>query len=208
MNVDGYYDVIVGAPLYDNGEVDEGTAYVWLGSSAGLNGGTSGTPSNPQRTIQSNQVGAHLGCAVAGVGDVGGEGYPDIIVGADMYDNGEVDEGRAWVFHGGSSGLASSSSWDREGGQDNAHFGAAVAAAGDVNGDGHADVIVGAPGYDETGYTDTGRAYVYLGSTATLGSSSGWSNAGEGGNSYFGYCVSTAGDVNGDGYDDVIVGSP
>ncbi len=102
--------------------------------------------------------------------------------------------------------LLTTPSWTAESNQANAHFGYSVATAGDVNGDGYSDVIVGAPGYDD-GQVDQGRAYVYTGSASGLSTNPSWVVAGSQGGAQFGCSVGTAGDVNGDGYSDVIVGA-
>ena len=81
------------------------------------------------------------------------------------YDNGQTAKGRAFVYLGSAGGLGASPAWTAESNQACAFFGDSVATAGDVNGDGYADVIVGAPGYDN-GQTDEGRAFVYHGSAA------------------------------------------
>src|SRR5262249_27983333 len=82
-----------------------------------------------------------------------------------------------------------------------------VATAGDVNGDGYSDVVVGAPGYGGAGYLLGGKAYLYLGSPSGLSQSPAWAVAGQSEAAYFGWSVASAGGVNGDGYADVIVGS-
>ena len=82
---------------------------------------------------------------MATAGDVNGDGYADVIVGAAHYDNGQTDEGRAFVYHGAATGLGTAAAWTAEGNQASAVFGVSVGTAGDVNGDGYADVIVGAP---------------------------------------------------------------
>jgi len=200
VNGDGYSDVIVGAPLYDNGESDEGRAFVYHGTGSGLE-------ASPAWAAEGNQLGAQLGSAVGGAGDVNGDGYSDVIVGAPLYDNGQSDEGRALVYHGSASGLAASPSWTVEGDQAGARFGHAVSTAGDVDGDGYSDVIVGAPLYDN-GQSDEGRALVYHGSAAGLAADPSWTAEGDQAGAWFGHAVSTAGDVDGDGYSDVIVGAP
>ncbi len=86
----------------------------------------------------------------------------------------------------------------------NSYFGYSVAGAGDVNGDGYDDVVVGA--YIYMYNTTIGRAYVYLGSASGLLSTAA-TTLSEGAY-YFGHSVAGAGDVNGDGYDDVVVGAP
>ena len=98
VNGDGYSDVIVGAPRYDNGQTDEGRAFVYHGSAAGL-------APPPAWTAEGNQAGADFGGSVATAGDVNGDGYSDVIVGAPVYDNGQTDEGRAFVYHGSAAGL-------------------------------------------------------------------------------------------------------
>ncbi len=200
VNGDGYSDVIVGAYQYDNGQTDEGRAYVYLGS-------PSGPAATPAWTVEGDQGNASFGYSVATAGDVNGDGYADVIVGAYQYDNGQVDEGRAYVYLGSPSGLAATSAWTAEGDQGNASFGYSVATAGDVNGDGYADVIVGANAYDN-GQPDEGRAFVYFGSASGLAATPVWTAESDQAGAYFGESVAGAGDGNGDGYADVIVGAP
>jgi len=200
VNGDGYADVIVGASMYDNGETDEGRAFVYTGSAAGLG-------ASPTWTFESNQMSVYCGRSVATAGDVNGDGFSDVIVGGDRYDNTQVDEGRAWVFLGSAAGTAATTDWTAESDQAGASFGVSVATAGDVNGDGYSDAIVGAYGYDN-GQSDEGRAYLYLGSASGLAIAPAWTAEGNVNQAYFGMSVATAGDVNGDGYADVVVGAP
>ncbi len=117
----------------------------------------------PNWTAESNQVSAEFGQSVASAGDVNGDGFSDVIVGAPLFDNGETDEGRAYVYHGSASGLSTVPNWTAESNQAGARFGTSVASAGDVNGDGFSDVIVGAP-FFENGESEEGLAFVYHGS--------------------------------------------
>jgi parallel beta-helix repeat protein len=199
VNGDGYSDVIVGAHAYDNGQNNEGRAYVYHGSATGLS-------TSFAWTAESNQTDAYFGWSVASAGDVNGDGYSDVIVGARAYDNGETDEGRAYVYHGSATGLSASSAWTAESNQSDASFGYSVANAGDVNGDGYSDVIVGAYAYDN-GEDGEGRAYLYHGSATGLLTGPAWTAEGNQTDAYFGRSVASAGDVNGDGYSDVIVGA-
>jgi len=199
VNGDGFSDVIVGARLFDNGETDEGRAFVYHGSAAGL--GTT-----PNWTAESNQVNAQFGVSVASAGDVNGDGFSDVIVSAPLFDNGETNEGRAYVYHGSASGLSTTANWTAESNQAGAQFGFSVASAGDVNGDGFSDVIVGAPRFDN-GETDEGRAYVYHGSASGLSTTANWTAESNQAGAQFGFSVASAGDVNGDGFSDVIVGA-
>jgi len=199
VNGDGYGDVIVGADMYDNGERNEGRAYVYYGSASGLS-------QSYAWTAEGNQDEAYFGISVSEAGDVNGDGFSDVIIGAHYYDNGETNEGRAFVYHGGASGLSKTYNWAAEGDQAYAHFGISVSEAGDVNDDGFLDVIVGLYGYDG-GQPNEGRAFVYHGSASGLSKTYNW--AAEVGQkyAYFGISVSKAGDVNGDGFSDVIIGA-
>jgi len=199
VNGDGYSDVIVGAPWYDNGEVDEGRAYVYYGSVSGLS-------STPDWTAESDQVDVYFGRSVSTAGDINGDGYSDVIIGADCYTNGHSEEGMAYVYYGSASGLSQIPDWTAESNQEDANFGWSVSTAGDVNGDGYSDVIVGAYRYDN-GEMNEGRAYVYYGSSSGLSLVPDWTAESDQADANFGWSVSTAGDVNGDGYSDVIVGA-
>ena len=201
VNGDGYADVIVGASNYDNGQTDEGRAFVYHGSAGGLS-------ATPNWTAESNQASARFGYSVATAGDVNGDGYADVIVGALYYSNGQTSEGRAFVYHGSAGGLSATPNWTAESDKEYADFGHSVATAGDVNGDGYADVIVGAPYYSNRN-KDAGMAFVYYGSAGGLSATPSWTADGNNQpGAKFGFSVATAGDVNGDGYADVIVGAP
>jgi hypothetical protein len=199
VNGDGFSDVVVGAPRFDNGEQDEGRADLYLGSASGL-------APTPSWTVESNQANALFGTRVASAGDVNGDGFSDVVVGAPFFVNGELNEGRAFVYLGSATGLSSVASWTGEANQANAQFGASVASAGDVNGDGFSDVVVGAPSF-ANGELDEGRAFVYLGSATGLSSAKSWTAESNQANAQFGASVASAGDVNGDGLSDVVVGA-
>ena len=196
VNGDGYDDVIIGAYYYDNGESNEGQAFVYHGSIEGLS-------STPDWIAEGNQDYAHFGQSVSAAGDVNGDGYDDVIVGAPSYQNDQDNDGRAFVYHGSANGLSTTPDWIGESNKGIAEFGYSVNAAGDVNGDGYDDVIIG-----ETHYGLFGAVFVYHGSPTGLSETANWVIEGDKGDnfSFFASSVSTAGDVNGDGYDDVIVG--
>jgi len=155
VNRDGYDDVLISAPWYDNGSTNEGHVYVYHGSSTGVDG-------TPDGNLEVDIAYAGLGVSVAHAGDVNGDGFGDIIAGAYYLSNGQTQEGRAYVFHGSASGVVSASPWSVESNQAYAWYGIYVDAAGDVNGDGFGDVTVGALYYDN-GHTDEGQAFLYYG---------------------------------------------
>lgn len=202
VNGDGYSDVVVGAYLFDNGENDEGQAYLFLGSASGL-------VTTAAWTGEGNQDNAEYGFSVGSAGDVNGDGFSDVVVGASGYDRGFVNEGEAYVYLGSAAGLGTTAAWTGGGDEAGAGYGYSVSSAGDVNGDGYSDVIVGAKDYAPGGEQPIGRAYLYLGSASGLATDAAWTGTPGGqANSDYGYSVSTAGDVNGDGFADVLVGAP
>ena len=200
INGDGYSDVIVNAPLYDTEQDGHGKVFVYHGSSSGLS-------TSPNWTDETDQAGARFGWSVSSAGDVNGDGCSDVILSAVFYDNDQTDEGRVYLYYGNSSGLSDSPNWAVESNQVLAWFGGDVSTAGDVNGDGYSDVIVGSSYYSND-ETREGRAFVYYGEPDGLSTVPGWSAEGDEFEGYFGFSVSTAGDVNGDGYADVIIGAP
>ena len=130
-------------------------SFVYYGASTGLS-------TTPDWTTEGDQQDAGFGHSVGTAGDTNGDGYADVIVGAYQYDSGEEDEGRVFVYCGSSTGLSTTPDWTAESDQTSAFLGTLVGTAGDVNGDGYADVIVGAHRYDN-GEADEGRAFVYHG---------------------------------------------
>jgi len=200
INGDGFGDIIVGASGHGDNYNNEGAVFVYLGSTAGLS-------VEPVWFAEGNQSGASLGFSVAGAGDINGDGFSDLIVGAYKYDNGQNNEGVAFVYMGSSTGINPAPIWRVESNKIGAQFGYSVASAGDVNGDGYGDVIIGAPNYDN-GLIDEGAAFVYLGSMGGLDLSQiPWRDEGGFTDEFFGSSVASAGDINGDGYGDVIVGA-
>jgi len=200
VNGDGFGDLVVGVPNHSNGQSNEGRVDVYHGSSSGL-------PSEPDWSFESDLVDAGFGGQVASAGDVNGDGYGDLIVGARGYTNGESSEGRAYVFFGSPHGLSETPGWTFESDFVNAGLGGAVAGAGDVNGDGFADIIVGAPGY-ANGHYEEGAAYGFQGSATGLPEVPNWFIETNRQWTGYGFSVAAIGDVNGDGYGDVIVGAP
>lgn len=187
---DGCGEIAIGA--YNNSS-GKGAVYIYHGSSSGIG-------SSASTTLAGTSSGGEFGWSVDGAGDVNGDGYNDLVVGADYIGAGN---GAAYVYYGGPSGISSTSVTSLAG-SGAGYFGWSVAGVGDVNGDGYDDIAVGAPYHSAS----VGRVYVFHGASAGLGGSvvatlSGSGSAAEA----FGWAVSGAGDVNGDGYGDLAVGS-
>ena len=198
VNGDGYSDVLVGAASWPH--------YAWAGKAYLYLGGPLGLSATPTWTYTGNTDGTdgdRVGYSLSSAGDVNGDGYSDVAVGAYLYNSGQ---GRAYVFNGSATGLASTASWVGTG-DPQSFYGASISLAGDVNGDGYDDLIVGAPLHDLPGGNNFGAAIVYHGSPTGLSPVADWTAYGEVAGDQFGESVSMAGDVNGDGYSDVVVGA-
>lgn len=197
VNGDGYSDVVVGAWTYDNGQNDEGAAWIYYGSLSGISGSS---------LLEINLAGANFGSSVASAGDVNGDGYGDVIIGASSYSNPQLVEGAAFAYNGSASGIITTPSWQIQSNQAFTNLGISVATAGDVNGDGYSDVIVGAFNFDN-GQTDEGSIQVHYGSQTGLSANANWTIESNIASANLGISVASAGDVNGDGYSDVIAGA-
>jgi hypothetical protein len=204
VNGDGYADAIVGAMNAKDaaGNWGEGRAYLYLGSPHGL-------ATTTQILDEHNGATAYFGESVASAGDVNGDGYADVIVGAGGAKGaGDAGTGRVYLYFGSASGLGTTPQLLKARDEGYSNFGYSVASAGDVNGDGYADVIVGAEGAkDAAGNAGAGRAYLYLGGSGGLSATPQLLDGRDGAVAAFGIAVASAGDVNGDGYADVIVGA-
>lgn len=224
---DGYVDLLVGAPRVDRDpsvDDDTGAAYLYWGGAA---------PSSvPALTMRGEADGGLFGMSVAGIGDINGDGYPDIAVSG--YQTSVTAEcgggtqrlaivGRVYVFFGGPrdqmdnladvvlTGETTEIRDDRSSAcRSGDEFGLGVAGAGDVNGDGYDDLVVGARGYDAGSNQDAGRAYVFLGGPWFVGVGAERAEVvltGGEADDRFGAAVTGPGDTDGDGFADVIVGA-
>ena len=202
VNNDGFDDIIVGARSNDANGIQSGRVYLFYGPISGLLADTDAD------AIISGAAFDEVGRSVAGVGDLNGDGFDDILIGTDIA--GGSFQGQAFLFNGPLSGERDASSADAiiTGSFPNESFGAWVASAGDVNNDGVQDIIVGAPRFPLNG-ADTGRAYIFYGPVAgsMIATNADVIIFGEQINDGFGGSVASAGDVNGDGVDDIIVGA-
>ncbi|MBV6478413.1 MAG: hypothetical protein HGGPFJEG_01168 [Ignavibacteria bacterium] len=187
LNGDGYSDFIVGSPQYNS---NKGRAFIYLGGLL-LN-------NVPDITLDAALTDNFFGTSVSSAGDVNNDGYSDAIVGASHHFGSGI--GRAYIYFGGMSmDNIADVTLEGEGG----HFGVSVSSAGDVNNDNYSDVIVGAYRYNSS----TGKAYIYFGG-ATMNDVADIRMTGEDSYCIFGSSVSSAGDVNNDGFSDVVIGAP
>ena len=152
-----------------------------------------------------DQDGSYFGISTASAGDVNGDGFDDVVAGARNWGGQASGEGRAYLYLGSLSGLKSGPATFDPTDQLQAQFGQSVASAGDINGDGFDDVVIGAPQWD--GSQNEGRAFVYLGSPSGLQPNPLLLDPTDQVNAQFGQSVASAGDVNSDGYDDILVGA-
>lgn len=198
---DGYDDIVAGAPGWYNGASGLGLTYArvysgrtgsalytWVGGVCDVNpwGG----------------VCDQFGDAVAGVGDVDGDGTPDLLVGIPYREVGTLQSAGQTYLYSGATGerLYTLTAPDPEAG---GKFGTAVAGPGDLDGDGRPDLLVGAPGTDAGGQSWAGIAYAFSGPTGALLYT--WSPLIS--NTRFGEVLDGAGDVDADGNPDVVIGS-
>jgi hypothetical protein len=207
VNGDGKADMLIGA--YGRGRV-----YIIYGSASLTDIALGSLTSSQGIKITGESANSYTGCSVCIGGDLNGDGKADLLIGATGYSS---NTGRVYVIYGSSSltdialgSLISSLGIKITGESANSYTGGRVSIGGDVNGDGKADMLIGATGYS----SNTGRVYVIYGSASltdialgSLISSQGIKITGELPNSDTGFSVSIGGDVNGDGKADILIGA-
>ncbi len=217
VNGDGFDDFLIGALANkDGGSITfgAGQTYLIFGKASGWNMDTD--LSNADASFWGEDADDMSG-SVSGAGDVNGDGFDDFLIGAYGDDDGGGDAGQTYLILGKASGWnmdtdlsASDASFRGEEALDGT--GAFISGAGDVNGDGYDDFLIGAPLNEEGGGGYTGQTYLILGKAFGWNMDTDLSNAdasfwGEGIGDMSGCQVSAARDVNGDGYDDILIGA-
>jgi hypothetical protein len=189
INGDANADIIVGAPYNDDEATNAGKVYVYSGQNFAI-----------LYTFEGLKKGDQFGRSVAAAGWVDSDFRDDFVVGSPYYDKtSQPNVGRIDVF----SGKTGVKLWGSIGALANDRFGWTVGGPGDVNGDGHADIITVGPWSDSAG-NDAGRAVIRSGANASTILSTGGYSAGD----RFGWGVAGLTDIVGQGYNDVVVGAP
>src|SRR5215471_9222805 len=199
VNGDGIEDLAIGEHDWCDVRRNQGRVLVFFGSKHGL-------PERPSQILTDEPQSERFGSLICNVGDVNGDGYPDVAVGAPLWCDARGQVGCLKLYYGGPRGLVPAQAPAITGGHpgDATGWGHCVGVVGDVNGDGLADVVVGMSGHDGVG-TGVGRIELHLGGPHGWSPKAVWHVDGFGSEQALGAPV-LAGDVDGDGRVDLIVG--
>ncbi|MBI3561069.1 MAG: FG-GAP repeat protein [Gammaproteobacteria bacterium] len=219
LNQDGVSDIAVGAPLDDDNGTDQGALYILFMQANGQVASKQKISASAGNFTGGLASGDHFGAAVANIGDLNRDGFIDLAVGAPGDNDGGTGRGAVWILNLDAQGLVLNqhkiSSTDLAAGlKDGDRFGSAVTAIGDLDGDGVADLAVGAPG-DDDGGTDRGAVWIlFMNSDGTVKSSqkisisSGNFKGDLHNGDQFGVALADMGDLDANGVHDLAVGAP
>lgn len=199
LNNDGFEDFAVGAPGQDSFGSEAGRVYVYFGRAQNFK-------EIPDITLGAGNGGDHFGAAVAGIGRFNNDAYDDLAVGAPDSDAGGAGQGRVHLYFGGPSTTSLTTGPILSGQQGGDHFGFALDGGFDFNNDGLMDLAVGSPDHPSVGL-QSGEVRIYFGATSVTPAGN-VVLQGEQAQDWFGAAVRRAGDVNKDGFDDLVVGAP
>jgi MYXO-CTERM domain-containing protein len=200
VNGDGFDDLAIASWQYDDGDANEGRVQVYYGSSDGLE-------DTPDWEAQGGLPEAHFGWRVVGAGDLDNDGFDDVAISSPGRTVDVEAEGAVFIWRGNAAGLGIHPAWQLEGTQEGARFGEGLSAAGDVNGDGFDDLIVGEP-LRQVVVAQEGAAHLYMGSVDGPAETPDWTTEGVQEGAHLGWTVGGSGDLDGDGFDDVVVSAP
>jgi len=228
VNGDGIADIVLGAsPSLPYGRTNAGTAYVIFGKADGFPETlpTSSLNNGNGIKILGADVEYHLGGSVSNGGDINNDGFNDIVVGASIdASNGVFEGGTAYVIYGSSTGFPdeidtnnfdSSLGFKVFGSKVQDQIGEGVMIGGDVNGDQIDDLLISSTRYNSNGFTDNGAAIIIFGNPAghsdidveNLQPGQGFKIIINQNGYRLGTSISSTGDINGDGINDIIVGA-
>ena len=199
FNGDGYADLAASAPQYSGDQSAEGAVLVWHGGPAGFSAAA-------DWLVEPAISGSNFGSALDARGDLTGDGYADLLVGAPSDAASLLGEGKVYLYLGGPGGLDTTAAWEVAGGQTGALFGQWVAWVDDLQNDGFADVAVTSLLYDGAA-ADVGALFVFYGGPSSPSLVADWSEIGTESGAYAGLSVTGTGGIGG-GYPGLAWGAP